>query len=388
MQNMKHGYTIGFDASDANVNNTDLGNYSRFIIDAVAASSPRHCYVRMYVGRREPNVEYDALDCRHNIESMEPDGSIWRKMPAIWRKWRMSKDAARGDVSLFHGLVGELPLGLARRKIRSVVTIHDLAPMRLTSYYNPLERAWYRIKMMYMLRTADRIVAVSDCVKRDLVSYMGVDPDKIDVIYRGCNPLFMRKISDEQLSEVANRYNLPKRYILSVGTQSERKNLRLIIEAMSQLPADVELVVVGRATSNTSALLHRIKSLGLESRVKMLYGVATQDLPAIYRQAELFVYPSLYDGFATPIIEALTVGVPVVATTGSSLEEAGGANSIYVPVDDYRAMAEALCRVLGDESLREQMSRSGREYASRFRSEVVAYNLLNCYRRIGIDLTE
>ena len=156
---------------------------------------------------------------------------------------------------------------------------------------------------------------------------------------------------------------------------------------MSKLGGDKHLVIVGRGTGNSTQLQHRINSLGLENRVHMLHGVASDDLPAIYRMAKLFVYASLYEGFAQSIVEALTMGTPVIATRGSSHEEAGGTESIYVSAKSHEELAEAMMRVLGDEELHQRMSVAGREYASRFRSEVIAYNLLNCYRRIGIDLT-
>lgn len=386
---MKHGYTIGFDAHYANTNNTDLGNYSRSMIDALAAASPRHCYVRMYVRKRHPNPAYDALDSRANIESMEPDGGLWRKLTWLWRTFRLAKDAERGDVALFHGLAGELPLGLAYHNIRGVITLHDLEFLHLTSFYNPLKRAWLKLHTAYMLHIADRIVAVSDSVKRDAVKHLHIDPDKIDVIYRSCDKCFYKPLTEEQREEVRSRYALPKRYMLTVGTQSERKNISLIVEAMAELQdRELQLVIVGRGTGNSERIRHRLKSLGLEDRVKILYGVPSSDLPAIYAEAEIFINASFYEGFGQSIVEALTMGVPTIATSGSSHEEAGGAFSIYVSPTNHRELKEAIERVAGDSELRESMSSQGREYATRFRSEVIAYNLINCYRRIGIDLNE
>ncbi len=386
---MKHGYTIGFDAHYANTNNTDLGNYSRSIIDALATAAPRYGYIRMYIRKRHPHAEYDKLAERANIESMEPDGALWRKMTSLWRIARLAKDAKRGDVALFHGLAGELPLALGQYNIRSVVTIHDFSFIHLASFYTPWKRAWLRIKSAKTLYQADRIVAVSNNVKQDAVHYFGIDPDKIDVIYRSCDRSMLGEVTADKMNMVRNRYALPERYMVTVGTQSERKNLSLIIEAMAELKdKSVKLVIVGRGTGNSERIRHRIKSLGLEERVLMLHGVPTEDLAAIYRGADLFINASLYDGFAQSIVEAITIGTPVIATKGSSHEEAGGPNSIYVSADNHRELSEAMEHLLQSEELRNEMSRKGREYASRFRSEVIAYNLLNCYRRIGIDLNE
>lgn len=385
---MKRSHTIGFDARSANGNITAQGNYSRFIIDAISEACPRHGYFRMYVTDEEPCAEYELLASRHNVESMEPDGVLWRRLPRAWRLWHVSKDAKRGDVELYHGLDEVLPYGLSRRNIRGVVTIHSLDFCRLRSYYNPVQRLWRRLILHDVTRRADRVVAVSECVKRDLVRYVGVDAEKVDVIYSGCHPRFAEPLSEQRLVEVAERYNLPDRYILNVGTQSERKNIGHIVETLKKLDDDLHLVVVGRATSYTRHILRRIESLGLSHRVHLIHDVTDEDMPAIYRRAELFVYTSLYEGFATAIVEALTVGVPVIALKGSSMEEAGGPNSIYLNSNDCDALLEEIVRLLGDAEERHRMVIAGKEYASRFRSEVVAYNVLKCYKRIGVEIGE
>jgi glycosyltransferase involved in cell wall biosynthesis len=240
-----------------------------------------------------------------------------------------------------------------------------------------------------MLHLADRIVAVSDCVKRDAVKYLHIDPEKIDVIYRSCDKVFHTPLSNEQLAVVRERYALPERYMLTVGTQSERKNISLIVEAMAEVQdKELQLVIVGRCTGNTEQIRHRIKSLGLEDRVIFLYGVPNDDLPAIYAGAEMFLNVSIYEGFSQSIIEAITMGVPVIASSGSSHEEAGGEGSIYVSPNDRVELKEAIERLAASSELRAEMAQKGRDYSSHFRSEVIAYNLINCYRRIGIDLNE
>ena len=123
---MKRTHTIGFDATKANDNITGRGNYSCFVIEAMSKACSENTYFRMYTPKRQPNPSYDALDRLPNVESMEPDGSFWRKFSGLWRLWRLSHDAERGDVELFHGLANRLPLGLGKRDLRSVVTVHDM----------------------------------------------------------------------------------------------------------------------------------------------------------------------------------------------------------------------------------------------------------------------
>jgi glycosyltransferase involved in cell wall biosynthesis len=230
-------------------------------------------------------------------------------------------------------------------------------------------------------------VAVSENIKHDLVTKLHVDRDKIDVIYRGCHARFSEPLSEEHLRQVEERYHLPKRYMLFVGTQLQRKNLGAVIEAMPSIDEDIELVMVGRATTYTQHIRRRVKSLGLKDRVHMLHGVADADMPALYKLASVYLMPSLYEGFPPTIIEALTIGVPVIATKCSSMEEAGGPWTMYV--DGSRdSWAGAITEVLTNEELREKMIVEGKSYVSRFRPEVIAYNIMNCYKRVGVDISE
>lgn len=385
---MKHNYTIGFDARSANSENSEIGCYGRFIIKALAEACPENAYFRMYTPKHQPQREYDALDSLPNVESMEPDGAIWRKLSLLWQMFRMSKDAKRGDVELYHGLEGRLPYGLRRRGIRSVVSVHNLISLRFTKYYNIFERVIEYIRLSSACHRADRIIAASEATRRDIAHLLGVSHEKIDVVYEGCNPLYSREISDEEVAAVRKKYDLPERYILNIGDTVERKNFGLIVEAMAELPDDINLVVVGEQTSYTKRVKRRLKVLGFENRVHFRRNVATQDRAALYKGADIFINPSRFEGFSVEILEALSVGVPVIATRGSSLEEAGGKHSIYVSDRDCGELVEAIERLSSDEQLREKMIEEGKHHVTHFRSEVAAYNIMKCYRRIGIDLTE
>lgn len=385
---MKHNYTIGFDARSANSENSEIGCYGRFIIKALAEACPENAYFRMYTPKHQPQREYDALDSLPNVESMEPDGAIWRKLSLLWQMFRMSKDAKRGDVELYHGLEGRLPYGLRRRGIRSVVSVHNLISLRFTKYYNIFERVIEYIRLSSACHRADRIIAASEATRRDIAHLLGVSHEKIDVVYEGCNPLYSREISDDEVAAVRKKYDLPERYILNIGDMVERKNFGLIVEAMAELPDDINLVVVGEQTSYTKRVKRRLKVLGFENRVHFRRNVATQDRAALYKGADIFINPSRFEGFSVEILEALSVGVPVIATRGSSLEEAGGKHSIYVSDRDCGELVEAIERLSSDEQLREKMIEEGKHHVTHFRSEVAAYNIMKCYRRIGIDLTE
>ena len=383
---MKRSFTIGFDAKHANRGNTTRSSYARFIIGALADACPKSAYFRMYIESVESHKEFEALAMHHNVEAMEPDGVLWRRLSGLWRLWHVGRDMELGDVELYHALAGVVPFGLERRNIRSVATIHSLEFLRLRRLFSPIFNLYRRAIMLSSMRRADRIVAVSECVKRDLVRYLRMDAEKIDVIYGGCHRRFTEPVSMEQVDEVRERYNLPQRYLLISGTHSPRKNMELIIEALPNIDPDISLVVVGRGTKHTETLLRRIKALGLEQRVVMLYGVADEDMPAIYYAALAYLMLSIYEGFSTTVVEAISVGVPVIAAKGSSLEEAGGDGSIYLEPNDREGLVKAVERIAEDTALRQSMIDRGRDYASRFRPEVIAYSILNTYRRIGVDI--
>lgn len=382
---MKRTHTLGFDAKYANADTNGIGSYCRFVARAIATAYPENTYLRLYTPTQLPNADYEALAEMPNVESMEPDGALWRRLKRLWRMWHVTKDAKRGDVELFHGLANTLPYGLARRGIRSVVTIHDLRFIRYPNHFNIIDRILREFMMRSACRRADRIIAASETTKRDLRKLLRVNPEKIDVVYQGCDQRYSMPISDEQVAAVREKYQLPKSYILNVGEIEERKNIGLIIEALAELPESVELVVAAKQTSYTKRLKRRIKSLGVEKRVHFR-NVAESDKPALYKGADIFVYPSHFEGFAVEILEALSVGVPVIATRGSSLEEAGGNKTIYVSPRDCGEMVEAIERILTNDELREQMISAGKRHTRHFRSEVTAYGIMKCYERIGVEL--
>ena len=183
-------------------------------------------------------------------------------------------------------------------------------------------------------------------------------------------------------------HNARERYILNIGDMVERKNFGLIVDAMTELPEDYHLVVIGEHTNYSRRIRRRLKSLGLNQRVHFRRSVELNDRPALYKGAEVYVHPSKFEGFSVEIVEALTVGVPVIAARGSSLEEAGGPHSIYVSSKDCGELVDALELLRRDEALRAKMIEKGANHVKHFRSEMAAYSIMKCYRRIGIDLTE
>ena len=372
----------GYDGKRAVQNHTGLGNYSRYVIEALNDHYPQQEYL-LYAPKRRENPRLDALlqDGNGRISLHFPKG-WWRRLSALWRIYGMRKQVEKDGVALFHGLSNELPLNIQQFKgVKSIVTIHDLIFLRLPHCYKTIDRLIYNYKFRRACQYADRIIAVSECTKRDITLFYGIAEEKIEVIYQGCDPAFSQQVDDEKKAEVSKRYHLPEKFILSVGTIEERKNTLLAVEALEKLPEEYHLVLVGKETPYAQKIKEYIKQAQLEKRVHLLQGVPFADLPAIYQCATTFVYPSVYEGFGIPILEALNSRLPVVAATGSCLEEAGGPHSLYVPPTNASLMAEAIKETL-QPSKRERMVEEGNKWAARFTKEQMARQTMKCYERV------
>lgn len=363
---------IGFDGKRATHNLTGLGNYSRYLIRLLTTFYPKNNYL-IYTFKKP-------------LAELAVQGAIYKFpgknfLKSYWRSKGLIKDLIRDKVDVFHGLSNEIPFGLKSAGIPSVVSIHDLIFIRYPQYYSFIDRAIYKFKLRYAVMQANKIIAISKQTKNDLIEFLGVREEKIDVIYQNCDTIFHRVVPSSLMAEIKEKYRLPDNYILSVGTIEERKNLMLIVKALV-LVADIQLVVVGRETSYSQMVRQFIKENRLQDRVHFLQKVAYLDLPAIYQQAELFIYPSRFEGFGIPVVEALHSGIPVIAAKGSCLEEAGGPDSIYVDPDDEQELAASIKSVLENNEKRIYMVSAGREYLNKFESKQISEQLIQLYQNV------
>ena len=374
--------TIGFDAKRIMRNSTGLGSYGRTLVRDLAYL-PESLRLRLYA----PDKGHDHL--RSQVEGLPrisfcypKAGSYLPFEKALWREHGVVKDLQKDKVQVFHGLSGELPRGIRKSGIRSVVTIHDLIFLRHPEFYPWIDAKIYAWKFRRTVKEADHIIAISECTKRDVLELGQVDPERVSVVYQSCAPRFTKEISPVEQEEMRLQYGLPKRFILNVGTIEQRKNILLAVKALPDLPADLSLVIIGRQTNYTNEVLDYVNTHDLSRRVFILHNVPDDHLPALYAQAEAFVYPSVYEGFGIPIIEAISSGLPVVACTGSCLEEAGGPDNLYVATNDPEAMAAAIRQVLKGAPDREERIVRSREYIRRFEGNDVATQVLDIYRSL------
>ncbi|QQL48258.1 glycosyltransferase family 4 protein [Mucilaginibacter ginkgonis] len=364
---------IGFDAKRAFLNRTGLGNYSRWLINGLAKLHTENKYL-LYTPKLSTLYAPKGLNTFVKTPTLRLFTSRWRASGII-------RDLKRDEIDLYHGLSHELPFGLKRTGIKGIVTVHDVIFMRYPQYFKAIDRFFYKAKLKVACRESDRIVAMSQKTKDDIVDIFGTNPAKIEVIYQGCDPAFKVEAGLDKLEEVRKRYNLPEKYLLNVGTIEERKNLLLLERSLRNIP-DIKLVVVGKITKYLDEVQIFIAQNQLRERVIFLHNVPFADLPAIYQGAACFIYPSRYEGFGIPILEALVSKVPVIAATGSCLEEAGGPDSIYVDPDDDRALAKAINSLLSDEQLRNKMIIAGLNYSANFDDEKLIQQYAKLYQQV------
>ena len=373
--------TIGYDAKRAVSNGTGLGNYCRTLLNDLGTIDTTDSF-RLYVPDLGRDDLRSQLDMPRNMSFVTPANKLVKPLRSLWRIKGIVNDLKRDGVDIYHGLTGELPLGLSEAGIKSVVTIHDLIFMRCPEYYNPVDVAIYKWKFRNTCKQADRIIAISECTRRDIMELGEIDDSRIHVVYQSCDTRFHLQVSPEQKQDVRARYSLPKRYVLFVGTIEERKNALLAAQALPYLSDEIHLVLVGRQTAYAKTITSFARQNGLANRIHMLSGVPTSDLYAIYQQAECFVYPSRYEGFGIPIIEAIQSRLPVIACTGSCLEEAGGPDNVYVDPDEPQEMAMAIKSITDNPDAARQIVTRSLDYIRRFENGNVAQEMLNVYRSL------
>jgi glycosyltransferase involved in cell wall biosynthesis len=368
---------IGFDAKRAFFNLSGLGNYSRNTIQYLQQYYPENEYL-LYVPTKSgkfPLINFPGQ------QIIFPDGPVSGLFPSLWRSFLLPAKLKSDSIDLFHGLSNEIPFGIRKYNVRSVVTIHDLIFLRYPEWYNRADRIIYRSKTLYSCRNASRIIAVSRQTKSDIVEFYKISPEKIDVVYQGCNPLFYIESSQPQKEGILKKYGLTEGYLLYVGTVEKRKNLLNIVRAIYSKKISRPLVVIGRHTGYAQLVKKFIASHQMKEII-FLENVPDDDLAPLYQMASVFVYPSVYEGFGIPILEALYSKIPVITTAGGCFREAGGEHSVYIDPENYEQIADAIKNVLENNDLRLNMIIKGYDHALKFNDRAIAHNIFKVYQAV------
>ncbi len=368
---------IGFDAKRAFYNRSGLGNYSRSAVQLLMKYYPENEYL-LYSPSVKKAIEFAG---KEKALTITPERSIDRCFSSLWRSGKMWRRFESDQLNLFHGLSNELPRGIHNINIPAVVTIHDLIVMRHPEFYPFVDRKIYVSKFKYCSKHAHKIIATSEQTKKDIMQFLGVDENKIQVVYQACNPVFYDDVSVEEKMRVIQAYHLPKEYMLMVGTIEERKNLLNVVTAIDRKKIDVPLVVVGKATPYLKKVKDYISRHAV-SNVFVHHNVPGEDLPALYQMADVFLYPSRFEGFGIPVLEALASGTPVITTEQGCFNEVGGPCSVYVDPYNPDSVGNAMEKVLSNKSLQDEMKTEGKAHAGKFKENVVAKNLMKVYNEI------
>ncbi|MEZ5018322.1 MAG: glycosyltransferase family 1 protein [Flavipsychrobacter sp.] len=380
---------IAFDAKRAFQNFTGLGHYSRTLLTSIFEGFAEHEY---YLMAPKKTDRFDASQY-NNVHIIEPSG-ISSSLRSIWRANLMKTDLKKLKIDLYHGLSNEIPLGIHKTGIKTVVTIHDLIFERYAHHDGAIDTAIYRSKFKYACKKADKVIAISKQTRDDIVEFYNIDPQKIEVCYQSCNAIFQLLLREEEKEAVRARYGLPKEYFLYVGSVVDRKNLLTICKAMKLLQnkLSIPLVVIGSGGSYFQKVKQYITENRLEESIIFLseqeYAANepryknSLDFPAIYQMATAMIYPSVYEGFGLPVLEALWSAIPVITSDQSSLVEVGGDAACLIDPMDEQLMANEMYDIATNAERRSTMIEKGLQHAQNFTPESCAAKVMEVYESI------
>lgn len=392
---------IGIDYTAAVNQVAGIGRYTRELVRALLDLDMCHEYVLLVPAgpkRVEPAAsrsESGAWSSRvvsHSSADVEGCSRIRlvhlplpeRFLTILWHRLRLPLvvELFAGALDVFHSPDFSLP---PTYRARPVLTVHDLSFMRLPQCSYPSLRAFLTQVVPRSVRRAEVVLADSECTRNDVIQLLGADPRRVRVIYPGVDERFRRVSDQDTLDAVRLRYGLPDHFVLSVGTLQPRKNYERLVEAYALVRAhsDIKLVIAGGKGWMYDGIFRKVEELGLRNDVRFLGYVDDKDLPALYTLAALFAFPSLYEGFGLPALEAMACGTPVVASNASSLPEVVGAAALLVNPTDVSALAEAILEMLDDHARRDDIVQRGLAQAQRFTWNQAALHLLAIYQEMA-----
>jgi glycosyltransferase involved in cell wall biosynthesis len=385
---------VGIDFTAGAWQGAGIGRYTRELISAILAQSPAIRFTLFYAagfpGADPPPYLYEVqrLCTSHPHTRAVPIRLPPRRLTQIWHRVRLPLpiEWLTGPLDILHAPDFVAP----PTRARTLVTIHDLSYMVHPECAVPGVAALLRAAVPRALQRADVIVADSESTRRDLQRLLDVAPERVSVVYPAVDERF-RPLPPDVCEPVRQRLRLPSRFILFVGTIEPRKNLVRLLEAFARIDPialrdggdNLFLVIAGRRGWMYQPVFEAIDRLDLRDRVHVLDFVADSDLPIVYNLARVFVYPSIYEGFGLPPLEALACGTPVITSDNSSLPEVVDNAALLTPADDVAALSHGMIRLLTDSALRDRLRQAGLEQARRFRWEASARQIIEHYHSLS-----
>ncbi len=372
--------SIGIDYTAAIQQAAGIGRYVRELINALLLLDKTNQY-HLFAASQSPLPDLSHLP--HRVKRL-PLHDKW--LMRVWHRARLPVpvEILLGRLDLFHSPDFTLPPTLPG--VKTLLTVHDLSFVRDPDSADNRLRAYLEKVVPRSVHRADHVLADSKATRQDLIDIWDTPPTKITVIYCGVEPHFRPVTDSAELQRVRARDYLGEGpYLLSVGTLHPRKNYRRLIQAFEPLARqhpDLSLVIAGGRGWGYEPVLLEPARLGIEKQVHFPGFVADEDLPTLYSAAEIFVYPSLYEGFGIPILEAMACGLPVIASNRSSLPEVTGTAGLQMDPLDVAGWTTSMFRLRADSRLRSALSERGRSQASRFSWSQSAVQLLAVYQRL------
>lgn len=379
----KDGNEKGQIGMDVKILTTNISGLERYMYQLIVHLSKIEKEKRFYIFLHQPVFAFDNKVGQNFKEEIEKDP---KKLITS-----QNKKIARGEIDLFHVTWQDmfwyhnLPLLWSDK---SVITIHDLINLLITEYHHPIERLTYKIMLKCAVRWADRIIAVSEYTKQDIIKHLKADEKKIKVIYPATDSRFQPILNRQVIENMKSKYHIPEKYILTVGKSYTHKNIPHLIKAFKNLVSKEnighKLVLVGEKYWGQANLQIQkiIAELGLEEKVIWFGYVDDEDMPAIYNGADLFVLPSYYEGFGLPVLEAMACGTPLIASNVTSIPEVVGDAGILVSPTDVEELTRSMAALLKDQELRNTLIKKGLERSKTFSWEKCARETLEVYNEL------
>lgn len=365
---------IGFDAKRAFLNSSGLGNFSRNTLTALHRYHTENHYVLF-----TPEINKTLFHHYSKFDIISPDSPTLKIFKSLWRSFSVSGQLKKHEIDIFHGLSNELPAGIHKTDIPSLVTIHDLIFIRFPEFYKPIDRNIYFRKVKYACAVATKIHAISNQTKEDIITFFKTDPGKIEVLNQSVSPEFFEFRETEKL---LSKYEIPENFILSVGTIEQRKNQLSLLKAIHEAKIKTTIVFVGNLTNYSEELLKYISQNNLDNQVKFLSNIPENDLAGLYQAATLSVYISLYEGFGLPIIESMASGCPVITSNVSCLKETAGNAAVLCNPEDTEEIGLAIKKLTENNEEREKYIGKGYERAKHFQPSWFSEKLISLYSQI------
>lgn len=380
---------IGFDGRLIR-NNTGIGRYTRSLFIQYL-QNPRFHQDSFYLFLDTPfsHPGNNQATLPESIETLPGNVRVVTvpcKRRILWTNWYIPPLLRHYHIDMYHAVCNfELPV---RKMCRYVVTIHDLVPLFFPELVPRKHLIFFKLFMKRAAHTADLIITDSEHSKRDIARYLAVPEEKIRVIYLGYDAQQQEVHDQEALQDALTRYGIRRPYLLFVGVIEPKKNLERLVDAFVLLRQDtadgkdLQLVITGGKGWFCEQLYHKVRELSLENHILFTGFVPDDDLPYLYSGAELFVFPSIYEGFGLPVIEAMFYGTPVVTSNVSSLPEIVGEAGVLVDPESPESISQGIASVLSDERQQLRMKHAGRRQAQQFSWQRTAEQTYNVYREV------